>query len=175
MSKFTNEEVKQLTNISNIMVGKVLKEYLMAILSETSNIPEHLRNVITEMEAPEYTGNVTLDIPTVTDQKIRMQLAVVSPDHGIQLQLPIKPKDEYFHMIFNQLDRFVNMVMIYYKQKVGDTSLLNQLQQVFPNIDMSRFKVNNKTRALCFDEHSKFRIGIQCDVINVEEDYNARG
>lgn len=167
MSKFTDEEVKQLTNISSIMVGRVLKEYLMAILSEADNVSEELRDGITSLEDPGYVGNVTLDIPTISDQRIRMQLAVVSPDHGIQLQLPIRPREEYFRMIFSQLDRLVNMVMIYYKQKIGDTPLLNKLQQAFPNIDMSRFNVNNKTRALCFDENSKFRIGIQCDVITV--------
>jgi|SRR3990167_4419013 len=172
MSNFTQDEINYLSNLANILVGKVMKDYLTAVVNEGVEDAAKKNTLLTTINntfqhVPEYTGNMTIDIP-FSNQRVALELAVVSANYTIEVALPGALTPTFFRGFFTQIDALINMSMTYYKQLGERTELLHQMQDAFPDVDCSKFIINPNTRCICFNEESAHRIGIKCSLVSAE-------
>ena len=158
---FKDEEIDILLNKCPILVGKVIRNYLIEIVKENlkDDSVEYLKMIekLNTIDVPDHTGCIRIEFKETSDLILVLQIGIVEKEtHKFDIAFPSK---QALNAIFFRIKKLVDTTGAYYKLLVMKYKDIFELLKIaIPQIDFSELKLNYSTWTMAFHSDSKKRI-----------------
>lgn len=156
---------KELKTQSEMYAAKVVHDLYYLTCNKDDDLKKDLDSILPYNKA----GFMLGQFPNFKDKPV-FRLMIVPKDYELDLYAPPK----YVTTLYNTLAFMLQCATIYHIVMLqSNTSLIDSLRRLRPDIDFSRLLVDEKNKTLYFDESCDWRIGVSC--IWIDENDNVIG